>query len=137
MPQERGRTSIHGPSPRIAQGNQLPGRVLRWRQWRLRILRYDRQYLSTADPLNGQALTLYRKHPVFFIKDFAWIDIHNALGCSYPTRRLQVKSQKISSLPLDNHQLSVRDAYIETLSLNIKRENVARAPLAKPRRVLV
>ena len=95
---------VHWPSRRVTQRNQLSRRILRGRQWRLGILRHDRQYLSTPDPLNGKALTLHRHHPVFFVKDFPLVNIHNALGCFYPTRRLQVKFQKNLSPGLDNQQ---------------------------------
>ena len=100
---EQARSSIHRPSRGIAECNQLSRRILCRRQRCLWILRHDRQHLSASHPLNGQALTLHRHYPVLFVKDFPMIDIHNALGCSYPTRRLQVNSQKISLPPLDNH----------------------------------
>ena len=52
----------------IAQGNELSRRIIRFRQ-RCRGLVDNGQHLAAADALDRQAVTLYGKHPVFFLKE--------------------------------------------------------------------
>lgn len=62
----------------IAQGDELPRRIIRLGQWRPRRLVDNGQHFAAAHALNRQALTLNRDHPVFFLEEFPFARFHKS-----------------------------------------------------------
>lgn len=89
---QAGKPLVHGLLGGIAQRNQFPGRILGRRQGRVRIRVDDRQHFSAANPSNGQALTFYRDHSVFFVEEFSALRLH-AIGMHIFAQTIPCKFQ--------------------------------------------
>ncbi len=73
---KKGRKLVRRRIRWIAQGDELPQRIIRLRQWHSRSLVDDGQHFAAAHPLDRQALTFHRHHPVFFFKEFLFPQLH-------------------------------------------------------------
>ena len=92
---------IRRSSPRIAQRNQLPRRIIRRRQRRLGILIHNLQHLAAAHSLDGQGVTFHCQHPIFLF-EYLPLRPHTGMGCTFPCLGLHINFSKIPANPLDN-----------------------------------
>jgi hypothetical protein len=76
---------IQRPRGRITQLNQLPRRILGWRQGSLRVRIHDRQYLPAPNSADRQTLTLHRDHSILLVEEISQC-LHFNLDARYSCR---------------------------------------------------